>query len=168
VAAPIGIRQNLVRRVPFMLEMRNIPFNQQYQAVSYILKGLPYLMFSCLDAGGNGSWVAEQAWLNFGGDEHVHRVMLSLGYYRDNMPALKKAHEDRTIQYPRDADIRKDVSQIRRVNGIPKVPDARTTDTSKTGGGKRHGDAGIALFLANNAARMAEEIWMRWQGLTAI
>jgi phage FluMu gp28-like protein len=149
-----------------MVELRNVPFNQQYQIVAYVLRRLPHLMFSALDAGGNGSWVAEQVWLNFGGDDHVERVMLNLGYYRDNMPALRQAFEDGIIRIPRDADVRRDIGQVRRVNGIPKVADVRTKDTNKEGA-KRHGDAAIALFLGNAAARKAEEIWARWDALSS-
>jgi phage FluMu gp28-like protein len=166
VLAPMGVTQQLQRKVPFMVELRNVPFNQQYQVVSYVMRRLPHLMFSALDAGGNGSWVAEQAWLNFGLDDHVERVMLNLGYYRDNMPALRQAFEDRIIRIPRDADVRRDIAQVRRFNGIPKIADVRTKDTKKDGV-KRHGDAAVALFLANAAARKAEEIWARWDALSS-
>jgi phage FluMu gp28-like protein len=166
VLAPMGLRQNLVRRVPFMVELRNVPFNQQTQVVLYVASRLPNFFFGCLDAGGNGSYVSEQAWIHLGGDSYIDRVMLNLAYYRDHMPSLKRVFEDKTIQIPRDVDVAADLSLIRRVNGIPKLPDVRVDGVNSSG--RRHGDAAIALFLANVACSKAEEIFTRWEGLTSI
>lgn len=166
VLAPGYVAQNLKRVVPFVTELKNVPFNQQWQVLKYIVEHIPHFMFGCMDAGGNGSWVAEQAWLEFGGDDYIERVQLSQMYYRDHMPAFKTAHEDKLIAYPRDIDIRNDVSQIRRVNGIPKIPDLKVEAVGHAG--KRHGDAAIALFLFNNAASKAGEMWARWENLSAL
>lgn len=160
VLAPIGLRQNRSRRVPFILELHNVPFNQQWQIVKYVMGGLPRLMFSVLDAGGNGAWVAEQAWLGFGGDDSVERVQLTLAYYRTHFPALKRVMEDRAIQLPSDLDVLADLAKVRRINGVPKVPDVRSD--AVVGKGKRHGDAAIALLLANAACDKAEAIFTRW------
>jgi hypothetical protein len=52
------------------------------------------------------------------------------------------------------------------VNGIPKVPDVRVDGV--TSSGRRHGDAAIALFLANVACSKAEEIFAHWEALSSL
>jgi phage FluMu gp28-like protein len=166
VLAPAQVRRDLVKVVPWMLELKRIPFNQQWQILHFCIERFPRFTFGCLDAGGNGSYIAEQAWLRFGGDDHIERVQLSLNYYRDHMPALKKAHESKLLLYPRDIDVRNDVAAFRRINGVPKLPDLKKEDVGH--GGKRHGDAAIALLLANSAASKAEDIMLRWEALSKI
>ncbi|TYF11438.1 hypothetical protein DJ481_24575, partial [Enterobacter hormaechei] len=58
---PLLQEKNLVRRVPFVLELRNVPFKQQEQIAWYLMDGLPNLMGAALDARGNGSYLAEYA-----------------------------------------------------------------------------------------------------------
>lgn len=166
VMAPLSIGQDLVKRAPFLIELRNIPFNQQWQVCERVMRGLPRLTHSCFDAGGNGSWVAEQAWMTFGGDDYVDRVNLSLAEYRDRMPPFKMAHENGTLKYPRDVDVRADVSQIRRVNGVPMLSKLKNEGSASKG--KRHGDAAIALMMAYSAAMKAEEMQLRWGALSTL
>lgn len=166
VLVPGSIGQDLVKRAPFIVELRNVPFNQQWQVVDYICKRLPNLTHSCYDAGGNGSWVAEQAWLTFGGDDYVDRVALSDKWYAEHLPAFKMAHENGTIKYPRDMDVRADVSQLRRVNGIPKLSKLKNEGLETKG--KRHGDAAIGLAMMYAAATKAEEMQLRWGRLATL
>ena len=166
VMCPLTIGQDLVKRAQFMVELRNIPFNQQWQVCERIMRRLPRLTHSCFDAGGNGSWVAEQAWMTFGGDDYVDMCQLSHKEYKDRMPPLKQAHESGLIKYPRDADVRADVSQIRRVNGVPMLSKLKNEGTATKG--KRHGDAAIALMMAHSAASKAEEMHLRWSALSTL
>lgn len=166
VCAPLTIGRNLVKTAPFLIELRNVPFNQQWQLVKWLGAHLPRLTHSCFDAGGNGSWVAEQAWINFGGDDYVERIQLSQKWYAEHMPAFKMAHENKTLRYPRDMDVRADVCLLRRINGIPMLPKLKNEGIAAKG--KRHGDAAIALALAYSAAVKGEEMMLRWDVLAAV
>ncbi len=72
--------------------------------------------------------------------------MLSVEWYRENMPRLKAAFEDRTLVAPRDADILADLPAVRMEKGVAKVPD--NAHTRGADGRDRHGDTAVALALA--------------------
>lgn len=128
----------------FVLEMRNIPHEQQKQIIFHILGKLPRLRFSAFDARGNGSYLAEVAWQKYGGS-CVEQVMLSSEWYRQNTPRGKAYLEDGTVTIPKNANILNDFKQVKLIKGIARVPDVRTKDES---GNKRHGDSFIAYILA--------------------
>lgn len=163
VLAPMTLEQNLVRRCPFLVELSNIPHNQQWQILQYVGARLPNLFKAHLDGTGNGSWVAEQA-LEYWGPQTIEVQTITKKWYAENMPPFREAHERGTIAYPRDLDVRNDVAMIRRVAGVPLLPHERSESTS---GKKRHGDAAIALVLALAATREAESHYNRWNHLTA-
>jgi phage FluMu gp28-like protein len=75
--------------------------------------------------------------------------------------------ERRMIQIPSDTDVTRDLALIRRVNGVPKIPDVRT-DSVSNAGSKRHGDAAVAIFLANVGCEQAEQLYVRWEALSDI
>lgn len=162
VLAPMTIGQDLIRRVPFLVELLNVPHNDQWTVLSYVGERLPWLGKALLDAGGNGAWVAEQARTAWG--EVVEEVALTLPWYAEHMPAFRDAHERGLITYPRDLDVRADLSLIRRIDGVPRLPKDRTDSAhSRT---RRHGDAAIALCLAYAASREAEAESARWSALS--
>jgi phage FluMu gp28-like protein len=165
VLAPICLRQNMSRKVPFMLELRQVPYTSQLQVLKYVVSRLPLYLFGALDATGSGGWLAEQAQLNFG-ESRVDCILFTLAYYRDHFPSLRRQFEDKTLQIPRDLDVLSDLALVRRINGIPKLPDVRTDSISSAG--KRHGDSAIALLLANAAIDKAETIYTRWKALTTL
>ncbi|KMQ74013.1 terminase large subunit domain-containing protein [Marinobacter subterrani] len=146
VIAPMAISQQLKRRVPFLVELRNVPFKQQEQILYYIVDRLPGLQYGALDARGNGQYLAEQAQYEYGA-ERVEAVMLSQAWYLDAMPRFKAAFEDDGIEIPRDSDVLDDLRALQVIKGIPKLPDAKTGEDKK-----RHGDAAIALALAYYAS----------------
>ena len=147
---PLLEDQALVRRVPFLVELRNVPFEQQRQILFYIVDRLPRFMAGAMDARGNGQYLAEVAMQRYG-STRIEQVMLTEGWYRDNMPPFKAAFEDGTIDdLPRDADILADLRAIEVVQGVARIPDRRTTGDE---GGKRHGDAAVAGCLAYAASR---------------
>jgi phage FluMu gp28-like protein len=150
VYAPMAISQLLHRTVPFMVELRNVPFKQQEQIFFYIIDRLPRFRAGKCDARGNGQYLAEQAIDRYG--ERIEAVMLTNAWYLDNMPKFKAAFEDADITIPKDADVGDDLRALQSIKGIPKLPDG---DTS--GGKKRHGDAAIALCMAY-AASLADAI----------
>ncbi|MCP5854218.1 hypothetical protein NL323_30225, partial [Klebsiella pneumoniae] len=55
-----------------------------------------------------------------------------------------------------DKDVTGDVRAFRVVKGVARIPEQRTTEK---GGDKRHGDAGVALVLADFASRQEVEIF---------
>ncbi|MCT8342380.1 hypothetical protein LG003_05695 [Photorhabdus kleinii] len=148
---PLLQQKSLVRRVPFVLELRNVPFKQQEQITWYLMDGLPNLLGAAFDARGNGAYLAEYAMQKYGASR-VQQVMPTEGWYRDNMPPVKAALEDGNLEaLPKDEDTLDDLRAVQVINGIPRVPDQRSK--AKADGGKRHGDAAIALALAYFASR---------------
>ncbi len=148
---PLLQEKNLVRRVPFVLELRNVPFKQQEQIAWYLMDGLPNLMGAALDARGNGSYLAEYAMQRYG-SSRVKQVMPTENWYREHMPPVKAALEDgNLVDLPKDEDTLDDLRAVQVVNGVPRVPEQRSK--AKSDSGKRHGDSAIALALAYFASR---------------
>ncbi|HDS1622425.1 TPA: hypothetical protein QEL29_000721 [Stenotrophomonas maltophilia] len=156
VMVPAQIEQNLRRRVPFLLELRNMPHKQQDQVAQYVIKRLPRFVKAAVDARGNGNAVAEFLAQEFG-YSRVALIMATESWYRENMPPLKQAFEDDTIAIPRDKDVLGDLRAIKMIKGVARVPERSTGKD----GGQRHGDAGIAIALMYYASRHpgAEMAW---------
>jgi len=155
VITPAQIEQDLTRRIPFMLELRNMPHRQQEQILNFICDRLPNFIKAAVDAGGNGSAVAEFLAQRYG----YHRVELikfSETWYREQMPPLKAAFEDGTILVPRDKDVATDLRMVKLIHGVARVPDQRSTGKD---GGQRHGDAAISIALMHYASRQEVEIF---------
>lgn len=150
VHVPLIQAQNLVRRVPFIAELRNVPFRQQEQIAFYLMDRLPHFTGGAFDARGNGQFLAEVAMQRYGASR-IQQVMLTEGWYREHMPPVKAALEDGTLtDLPKDADVLADLRTVQVIKGVPRIPDARTTGEDK---GKRHGDAAVAVALAYFASR---------------
>ncbi len=150
VHVPLIQTHNLVRRVPFVVELRNVPFRQQEQIAFYLIDRLPRFTGGAFDARGNGQFLAEVAMQRYGASR-IQQVMLSEGWYREHMPPVKAALEDGTLDgLPRDADVLADLRAVQVVKGVPRIPDTRTTGADQ---GKRHGDAAVAVALAYYASR---------------
>lgn len=156
VMVPAQIEQSLRRRIPFLLELRNMPHKQQDQVAQYVIKRLPRFVKAAVDARGNGNAVAEFLAQEFG-YSRVALVMATETWYRENMPPLKQAFEDDTIAVPRDKDVLGDLRAIKMIKGVARVPERSTGKD----GGQRHGDAGIAIALMYYASRHpgAEMAW---------
>jgi phage FluMu gp28-like protein len=145
---PLQIAHDLKRHTPFVVELRNIPFRQQEQILFYIADRLPRFIGAAMDARGNGQYLAETARQRYGA--RIAQVMLSLEWYREQMPRFKAAFEDGTITIPRDADILLDHRAIVIENGIAHVGDRRARGSDNK---SRHGDSAIAAALAYFASR---------------
>lgn len=148
VLAPMAIKQQLQRHVPFMVELRNVPYKQQEQIVFTILDALPRFGGAAFDARGNGEYLAESATDKYGVNQ-IHSVKLSQPWYLENMPKLKSRFEDDEMQIPKDDDVLNDLRALQMVKGIPKLPDSKTNDKGQS---QRHGDSAIALAMAEFAA----------------
>lgn len=150
VHVPLIQTKNLVRRVPFIIELRNVPFRQQEQIAFYLIDRLPHFTGGAFDARGNGQYLAEVAMQRYGASR-IQQVMLTESWYREHMPPVKAALEDGTlIDLPRDADVLADLRAVQIVKGVPRVPDTRSVGQDK---GLRHGDAAVAVALAYFASR---------------
>jgi phage FluMu gp28-like protein len=147
---PLQLSRTMRRLTPFVVELANIPFEQQKQVLFYIGDRLPRRMAGAMDATGNGAYLAEVAAQRYG-LERVEQVKLTVEWYRENMPRLKAAFEDDAIVIPADAEIMGDLRMVKMVNGVGQVPNA---DRKSADGQKRHGDAAIALALAYYATVM--------------
>ena len=158
VLAPIAITQQLKRVIPFLVELRNVPFKQQEQCLCYIADRLPRLVGGALDARGNGQYLAEQAKYRYG-EGRIEEVMLSQSWYLENMPKLKAAFEDDEISIPKDADVLNDLRALQVIKGIPRLPEGKTGEAKN-----RHGDAAIAIAMAYFAS-LLEYVEMEWTPL---
>ncbi|WP_084516247.1 terminase large subunit domain-containing protein [Desulfovibrio cuneatus] len=144
-------QENLHKPTRLMLELRNTPFRVQEQFLAYIGHNAPRLSGLALDAGGNGMALAEfarQTW----GESMVKEVLLSEGWYRENMPRVKSNLEDRTTTLPKSANIKDDFRAVRLVRGVPRVPPQRTGEKGKA----RHGDSVVSFALALFAEAVIE------------
>lgn len=142
----MALEQSLVRTTPFVLELRNVPYEQQRQILWFILNRLPRLRAGAIDATGNGGWLGEVTRQKFGA--RIQAVSFSEAWYRDNMPPFKSAFEEGSLTIPADRDVHDDIHALRLVNGVARIPVKRTEDES----GQRHGDAAIAAALAYAAS----------------
>lgn len=142
---PLQELQDSTLHTPFLVELRNIPYDQQREVLFYIVRRLPMFRGGAHDATGNGGYLAEVAAQEFGG-QRIQQIKLSAPWYIEHMPRFKAHFEDQTITTPADADVLSDLRAVKKTRGVPKVPDdARTTGTD---GKPRHGDSAIALVLA--------------------
>lgn len=149
---PLELGRDLVNRTPFLLEMRNVPHDEQRQVVFHIGDRLPRFRAANLDAGGNGSALAEAAVRRWG-ESRVEAVQLSEPWYREHMPHFKAAFEDGTITVPAEEGVQEDLRSLQWIRGVIRVPDRRRQGEM----GPRHGDAAIAGGLAIAASRAEPE-----------
>lgn len=143
---PLAIGRDLVRRTPFMVELHNVPFRAQEQILFYIVDRLPRFDAGKMDARGNGQYLAEVAMQRYG--SKIEQVMLTEGWYRENMPVLKTLIEDAEIILPHDGDVLSDFRALKYVRGVIRIIEKNDGED-----GKRHGDSAIAAALAAAAAR---------------
>jgi phage FluMu gp28-like protein len=145
---PMSLMPDLVRRTPFTIELRNVPFKEQETIMFYVLDRLPHFMKSAHDATGNGAQLAEAARQRYG-IARVEEVKFSTEWYRINMPPYKAAFEDAALVLPRDALILEDHEQLVMEKGVVTLRKVRTGRT----GLQRHGDSAIAGALSHFASR---------------
>lgn len=148
VFAPMSVNDDTTRTVPFLVELANVPYKQQEQALFFICDRLPHRDGIKLDGRGNGNYLAEQAAEKYGAEVEV--VMPSVGHYRENMPRFKAAFEDDELVLPKHEDVISDLGQIIVLRGVPGIDDKENTGSD---GHKRHGDSAYAIFLAFLASK---------------
>ena len=140
VFEPMQELKNLTYRVPFIVELSKVPFEQQKQVLFYIIDHLARFRGGALDARGNGQYLAEVAMQRYG-EDRIHQVMITEKFYRDYMPKYKTMFEDRTIELPKSSEVVDDHRALRMIKGVAKIPDGKT---SQGKGVQRHGDSAIS------------------------
>jgi phage FluMu gp28-like protein len=140
--------QNLRRRCPVLIELRNVPFKQQQQILFALVDGLKNFQGGAHDARGNGQMLAELARDRYG--SRIESVMTADSWYLANFPKYRALLEEQAIVLPRDSDVLGDHRVVRVENGIPKIPASARFKGSD--GEMRHGDTAIAFCLAAYAA----------------
>lgn len=144
---PFGyVDQGLKRHVPFLIELRECPYDQQKQALFWTVHQLELIGSfggGVLDANGNGMVLAQESRQEFGADRIVE-LMPSDAWSRANTPPFREAFNDRGILIPADLDTRNDLRQLVVSGGVARVP--RHVRTEGTDGGKRHGDNAVSTL----------------------
>lgn len=146
ILAPIQVMRTLKRVVPFLVELDRVPFAQQKQIATHILKALPRRIGARVDGTGIGAGIAE----DLETAEGTETIKITTEWYRLDLPPLKGAFEDDAILIPRDAEVLADLRALKMVRGVPMLPALRIKAET---GGTRHGDAAIAIALAYGATR---------------
>lgn len=145
VIHPMLITSLLFRDTPFLLELRDVPFETQKEILFFIIDWLPRFSHAALDAGGNGAYLAEATRQKLG-PSMVSEIKFTQDWYMLNMPKLKDAFENGYMNLPRDDDTLGDYRLIQMTGGVAKVPQG--VHTVGSDGKKRHGDSAIAGALA--------------------
>lgn len=141
---PLQEDKGVAWRMPFLIELRNIPFDCQQIILHYVLDELPLFHHIKMDARGNGQQLAEATMQEFG-EHKVECVMLSAGWYAEHFPRYRTAYEDRTIVIAQSEDIIADHRMVQLVNGSPRMSDKKNKGSD---GKQRHGDTAVAGCLA--------------------
>ncbi|MDR0322324.1 MAG: hypothetical protein LBI28_12555 [Treponema sp.] len=133
-----------------VIELRNVPFDQQLQVILYLMNTAPNFGGGAFDARGNGQMISEKAVQEWPG--YVYPIMITMSWYAENFPKLKGRMEDATTTIPDDAFIREDFRTVGLKAGVPCV-------LERSGGHRerRHGDGAIAKLMAVYAADADEE-----------
>lgn len=124
-----------------VVELRNIPFAQQWQFIKLCCDTLKHFDGAAFDSRGNGQMIAELAAQEYPGS--VFQVMLTRQWYAENMPRVKTAFEDNATNIPDDIFIKDDYKVVSLVQGVPLI-----TDRTGNKRAKRHGDHCIAKAMS--------------------
>ncbi|MGE4406054.1 terminase large subunit domain-containing protein [Pseudomonas sp.] len=152
VLYPATIQVNLRLRVPFVVELFNVPFREQETICFYILDRLPRFQHGAFDGRGNGQYLSERAAQRYGA-ARITQVMLTENWYREEMPKWKTHFEDGTIEVPKNDEHMEDYRAVKMVRGVPKIPDKKTGVGSASASIVRHGDAAIASCMMVYSSR---------------
>jgi phage FluMu gp28-like protein len=140
---------DLTRRTKLIVELRNIPFDQQRDVLFWLLDRLPNFQKGAMDRTGNGAYLAEVAAQRYG--VRILEVPFTRQWYELEMPPYIEAFSDRTIVLPAHEDVLRDHQALQFTNGIIRVPENFRFKGSD--GLDRHGDSAIAGALAWFASR---------------
>jgi phage FluMu gp28-like protein len=165
---PLQIGSDMVRRPPFTIELRRVPYSQQKQILWWVIRRLPRLSGVAMDATGNGAPLAQETAVEFG-LSLVQQVMINLAWYAAITPKFKAAFEDGLTELPKDLDVYQDHRALKLVRGVAQV--VRQDEKAAKGeeaaaskkGARRHGDSAIAHMMAIYAASLeTTDGLLRW------
>jgi len=142
---PVQLGADMVRRPPFVVELRQIPFAQQKQILWWIIDRLPRFAGGAMDATGNGAAIAEETATRYGAGL-IRQIKITAGWYDAVGPHLKRAFEDGLTELPRDLEIYQDHRALQREGGSVRL--------ARDGAADRHGDSAIAHMMALQASRL--------------
>ncbi len=140
-------KDNETLKSRIVIEIRNCPFDEQFQLLLLICEALSTLAGGKLDGRGNGQMIAEKMEIEYPG--LAEKVMISNNWYARIMPIVKSSFEEQSVTVPNDEYVLGDFRTVQIVKGIPKITE-RTSENKK--GTQRHGDSMIALALAEDAS----------------
>ena len=149
VFAPLIEAEDITYHCPLLVELHDVPFESQWLALDMLTDDLGAIERACIDASGNGAYLAEKAQQKLGA--RLDPVQSSNAHYTDNMPRFKSAFLEHEITVPRHTDVLLDLRSITIDKGVPKVPSKGTR--KGTDGLQRHGDAAMALYMAHCATK---------------
>jgi phage FluMu gp28-like protein len=167
VLVPGTLLPDLTRDVPFIIELSNVPFEQQRQVAFHVLDKLPRLQRAHFDATGNGAYLAEVCAQRYG-QRRVVEVKIGERWHLENWPTLRAAFEEDKFRLPSDEQVRADFTAVKRMQGIPKLPNAVLVRTSEAGAltVRRHGDVAVAcamLFASTREIEGALNRFGKWE-----
>ncbi len=151
VLTVLGLRKDMVRSAELIIELENVPFDQQDQVLEYVWQQLgSRLRKVCLDAGGLGRPSAERTQSSLG-ESRAELVSLGEAWYAAHWPPLRGCFEQSLIDLPLWQPLLEDLAQVRRVGG--KVQIVAASPQREGGGGRqhRHADGAVSLLLAEAA-----------------
>lgn len=146
---PAQITPQLVRRCPFAVELRNVPFEAQRQIVFYIIDRLPCFVAASFDARGNGAYLSEVAMQRYGASR-IHQVQATAAWYLEFFPRYRAGVADAAVVLPKDADLLDDHGDVELIGGVPRVPEHRRRRGAD--GQPRHADGAIAAVMMWHAS----------------
>lgn len=163
VLVPATLQVDLTRDVPFVVELSNVPFEQQRQIAFHLCDKLPRFTRAHFDATGNGHYLAEVCAQRYG-ESRIGQVKITEPWHLESWPPLRNALEEDKLRLPSDEEVRMDFTAVKRVSGIPKLPSATTLKVVEGGETKtirRHGDAAVACAMLWAATREVEDALAR-------
>lgn len=148
VFAVLAERQDLSRAVVSLVELRGVPYETQWSILRWLVNGAGSRLGAVrLDGASNGGYLAEKA-VNYLGEPFALGVSMSLPWKVQHFGRARADLEEGRLWIPRDLDVLRDFGIVRMgPQGVPIMPDKRATKCSRDGG-KRHGDAAVAIIAA--------------------
>lgn len=149
---------NLTQTSPLMIELRNVPLREQELIADYVIGKLPRCGGVAVDVSeGGGHGLAEGLagrwrWREpgTGGPGLIVGVKLGPAWYDREHFRLRARLEERDLVIVRDEDVLADLGSWRvGENGAVRLGERTISSRDK---GQRHGDAGVALLLAQSLA----------------
>lgn len=151
--AVLAVGSGGARRIAYVLELSDVPYAAQDRIVCGVIDRLPQFGSLHIDSGGAGKPLAESLAHRYG--VQIHGVQIGVGkarasrppthvQYSELLPPLKRALQSRELPIPADPAIADDLAGLRLVDGMPRIPSAR----SRSGGQTRHCDSACSIALA--------------------